>query len=200
MKRILTCLAVVLLAGTVSAQAGTFGVFGSYWDSDEADTAAGVGAVVGFNFASRITLEFRGTYFEDFTADEFATTFDVSVIPIDAGIHFDILPDKTVNPYVGGGVTYYLLDTDLGEIDDEAGYYVEAGLDFGGENIRFFVEALYRQAEGTVESGGTDADIDFTGITGNAGVIWRWQRRKTGRHPGPLRPAGRPSGRARGSG
>lgn len=174
MKRVLSCLAIVLLAGTVSAQAGSFGVFGSYWDSDEADTAAGAGVLLGFNFASRLTLEFRGTYFEDFSADEFASQFDVSVIPIDAGLRIDILKDKVVNPYIGAGVTYYLLDTDLGEIDDEFGYYGQFGLDFGGENVRFFVEGLYRQAEGTVEDSGNDADIDFTGITANAGIVWRW--------------------------
>ena len=174
MKRILACLTVVLIAGTVSAQAGSFGVFGSYWDSDEADTAAGAGVLLGFNFATRLTLEFRGTYFDDFEADEFATTFDVSVIPIDAGLRIDILQDKVVNPYIGGGVTYYLLDTDLGEIDDEGGYYGLFGLDFGSEHVRFFVEGMYRHAEGTVEEGGFDADIDFTGVTGNAGVIWRW--------------------------
>ena len=174
MKRILTCLAVVLLAGTVSAQAGTFGVFGSYWDSDEADSAMGVGALVGFEFADFMTLEFRGTYFEDFTADEFASTFDMSVIPLDAGLRFDILKDKRVNPYLGIGGTYYLLDTDLGEVDDEFGYYGLVGLDFGFDTFRFFVEAMYRQAEGTVESGGTDADVDFTGVTGNAGIAWRW--------------------------
>lgn len=48
-----------------------------------------------------------------------------------------------MNPYAGAGATYYLLDT---------------------------VEALYRQAEGTVEDSGTDADIDFTDNGGVAGL------------------------------
>ena len=174
MKRILPCLAIVLLAGTVSAQAGSFGVFGSYWESDEADSAAGVGALFGFEFAKAMTLEFRGTYFEDFTADEFASEFDITVLPFDWGLRFDFMKDRKVNPYIGVGGTYYFLESDLGEVDDELGFYGQLGLDFGFENFRFFIEGMYRQAEGTINNQGVDADIDFTGITANAGIAWKW--------------------------
>ena len=92
----------------------------------------------------------------------------------DWGFRFDFMKERKVNPYIGVGGTYYFLESDLGEVDDELGFYGQLGLDFGFENFRFFIEGMYRQAEGTINNQGVDADIDFTGITANAGIAWKW--------------------------
>jgi outer membrane protein W len=159
---------------SVPTQAGSFGAYGSYWTSDDADNSWGAGARVGFNFAKWLELEFHGTYYPDFGAEVFAQNIEVRAIPVDGGLKVNFLPGKMVNPYAGLGGTYYFLDTDQGDIDNETGIYGEAGLDFGKENARFFVEAMWRKLDTSVRVSSFDQDVTFDGIDWHAGVVWRW--------------------------
>ena len=59
-------------------------------------------------------------------------------------------------------------------IDNETGWYAEAGLDFGGDNGRFFVEGMWRKLDTSISLGVFDADTKFDGIAANVGVVWRW--------------------------
>ena len=159
---------------TAPAHAGSFGVYGSYWDGNDTDGQWGGGLRVGFEFLKWLELEFHGTYYT--TSEEIGgTDIDFTQIPVDGGLKFNFLPEKNFNVYAGAGVSYYFLDVDEFDIDDEWGYYADGGIEFGGKT-KFFAEVLYRFVQGTVEdpSSNSEEDIDFDNFAINAGVNWRW--------------------------
>jgi hypothetical protein len=149
-KRFVTGVVVAVLF-SVPASAGGFGVYGSYWDSDQADSSMGGGGKVGFTFVKFLELEFHGTYYPSFTTDV-------------AGQNVD----------VGAGVTYYFLSTDQGSIDNKTGIYGQAGLDLGSGNARFFVEALWRKMDTHISLSSFNRDATLDGFAANAGVAWQW--------------------------
>jgi Outer membrane protein beta-barrel domain len=198
MKTVLafTALALVSTLSTPAAHAGSFALYGAYWETDELAESAGVGARLGFSVAGDVVrFDLRAGYFPDLTED-FSTliedrratgALEIEAIPLEAGIAVNLGGDG-VNPYLGAGVSYFRLDSNLGEISDEVGYYGVAGLEFGrkGGGIGFFVEAIYRSIEGTVEVDPEDfeeipdievvedVDLDLSGFGVNAGFVWRW--------------------------
>lgn len=174
MKRYAMLLTLVLLCAAAPAYAGSFGVYGTYWDEGDVDPVYGAGARIGFNFLKWLELEFHGTWYQDAEVEDPSMTFDVSTIPIDGGLKFNLLPEGKFNFYVGAGFTYYLMDSDFGEVDDETGYYGDAGIEFGGDNTKFFIEAIWRDLDTTVDDPGGDIHVDFSGIAANAGLNWRW--------------------------
>lgn len=193
-NRALLILSLLALTCALPATATDFSIFGSYWDTDVAGNVAGGGVGLAFPFNDSWGLELRGTYYEELTDDPIANAFDsddpvfeeqgIQAIPVDVGLRWKF-PGESVRPYVSGGGTYYLLDSDFGEVSDEVGYYATLGADFGRrEGLSFFVEATYRNVEGTVELDPEDLDdiddIDVTdsanfeldGFGANAGLRW----------------------------
>jgi hypothetical protein len=172
--------ALAILAGP--AAAADFGVYGAYWNTQDADEALGAGAKVRLGRF----VELRGTYFSDVTADTEPERFDfeVSAIPLEAGLRFDFAEGSAFSPYIGGGASYIMLDTTEGDIDDEVGYYAVLGSEFGqrGSGLSFMAEAVYRNVEATVtedEDGFPDDVRDdvilrLDGLGVNAGVVWRF--------------------------
>ena len=162
-------LGVAMPAVGLAQSESTVGVYGSWWDTDEADDAFGIGA------KGRLGMfELRGTYYEDLTSNSIV---EVEAMPIDAGVAFNFAPDMAINPFVGAGVSYFLLDTNVGDIDDEVGWYAVVGGELGmAEGISLMAELMYRDVEGTVEDGGVTSqpDIDLSGITANVGAAWRF--------------------------
>jgi hypothetical protein len=200
--RSLKILAFALLAAVVAAPAfaGGFYAFGSYWDVSDLGSAAGAGVKLSIPMGAVVNFDLRGTYYEQYESDDF---FDrliddedspfrqnaVDVLPIDAGLSFNLSPRGNFTPTLGGGVSYFLLDTDRGSVDDEVGWYANGGLEFASQgSVGFFAEAIYRSATGTVESSPEDfrdvddiegidfddVDIDLDGFGANAGIVWRW--------------------------
>ena len=172
-NRIATTLAALALF-VVPAHAGSFGLYGSYWDADQADSSKGGGARMGFNFVKYLELDFHGTYYPSFETDVNGQMVEVKAKPVDGGLRVNLLPGGPVNPYVGAGVSYFFLSTDQGEIDNQTGIYGQAGLEFGGEGARFFLEALWRKMDTTVTLAAFDRDTEFDGLAANAGFTWRW--------------------------
>ena len=168
----LLALGAVTPAAALAQSETSFGVFGSYWDTDDADDAFGIGAKGRFGM-----FELRGTYYEDLTSD---SVIEVEAIPIEAGVAFNFAPDMAINPYVGAGVSYFLLDTNIGDIDDEVGWYAVLGGEFGmAEGISLMAEVMYRDVEGTVEDFSAaeftgSPDIDLSGVAANVGAAWRF--------------------------
>lgn len=181
--------AVLCLLAAVPASAGDIGLYGSYWDTDALGETAGAGIRFGFG-SGAVRFELRGSYFPDLSEDfdELVEDGDLDVgdfeikatVP-EAGLVINLAPNGAVQPYVGGGVSYYLLDTNLFELDDEVGYYGVAGFTLGGgrgSGAAFFAEAMYRSVEGTVREDDDeldeDVDIDLSGLAVNAGVRFRF--------------------------
>jgi hypothetical protein len=170
----------VVAAG--SATATDLGLHGAYWNTDQAERTFGFGAKLRFSF-----VELRATYFDDVTADvePESADFEIKAYPLEGGIVIQFLKNSMVRPYVGGGVGYYLLDTNLGDVDDEIGYYLVGGLDIGAPSSRvaFSFEGIYRNIEGSVRGELFDPDfdieedeidLDLSGIGANAGVVFRF--------------------------
>ncbi len=182
MKRHLM-IAIALLgfgAAAGPANATDLGLHGAYWKTDQADRTFGFGAKLRFSF-----VELRGTYFDDVTADvePESADFEIKAYPLEAGIVIQFLKNSMVRPYVGGGAGYYILETSVGDIDDEIGYYLVGGADIGAPSSRvaFSIEGIYRNIEGTVRGEffqdldlDEDVPLDLSGIGANAGVVFRF--------------------------
>jgi opacity protein-like surface antigen len=168
--------ALVLVVGPASAN--DFGLFGSGWNTKDADQGMGVGGKVNLG---RL-FELRAAYFSDLTADTSPESrdFELKAVPLEAGLAFKFADNERFSPYAGGGVGYYLLDTNRGEVDDETGWYAVLGADFKtSENLGFMVEGIYRGMEATVRNDDPsdvigDVDLDFGGLGVNAGLVWSW--------------------------
>ena len=175
-------LALALLFSTLVASpaaAGGFSIFGSYWNTADADAVGGGGVRFGIPLGSAVSLDLRGTYYEELKADPLARLGDldspfkkgIKALPLDLGLRVDFANHDVVNPYIGGGGTYYSLDSDSGNVKDEVGWYVQGGLALR----RFFVEADYRKVTATVRREGHVGDlqdhvnIDLSGVCVNAG-------------------------------
>jgi hypothetical protein len=189
LKGLLLTVVVVCLSFTPAS--ADFSLYGTWWDTDEADDAAGIGAGWAGGLGEVIDLEFRATWYEELTDEPLEDLFTgatpietgLTVIPIELGLRFNFARDSTFwNPWFGVGASYYLLDTDTGNIDDEVGYYGSFGAMFGdGEGADFFAEVGYRWSEATVTSFDVDQDnvldefdIKLDGPYLNVGVRWRF--------------------------
>lgn len=179
MKKTLLFAASALALLASPAMAADIGAYGSYWATEDADAALGIGGKVRFGI-----VELRGTYFSDVTADTEPESrdFEVSAIPLEAGLAFKFAEGTRFSPYIGGGAGYYLLDTTAGDIDDEVGFYAVVGTDIGSSSgLSFMVEGIYRSMEATVRGDldedpdvDEDVDIQLGGLGINAGVVWRF--------------------------
>jgi hypothetical protein len=185
---VLSALALFFALGSVAADAGVFGIFGSYWDTDDLGETAGGG--IKLAFGDRFRLRVAGTYYPDLSEDfdelvedgDIETgDFEVEATVPELGFTFNLLPDSPFEFYIGAGGSYYLLDTNRFGIDDEFGWYGLLGFEIGGgeDGPAFFAEGLYRDVEGTVTDVGDDVvedefALDLAGIAINAGIVFRW--------------------------
>lgn len=186
------------------ASAGSFSLFGSYWDTDQLDEAGGGGIAAAFGITpdDRLELEFRASYYEELKSNEFDRILDqiadddrtpfqevgVEITPLEAGLRFNFAPEAPLNFYIAGGGGYYLLDGSGGfEVDDEFGFYVGGGLMIGNpDGVSFLAEVIWRKIEGSVSNDpdrlddvddldfNNQVDVDLDGPAANVGIIWRF--------------------------
>jgi len=163
------------------AKATDFGVFGAYQDTKDLASGYGVGAKL--DFGRFVTL--RATYLGDVTANtrfSSGNDFKLRVVPLEAGLQYKFQPDSNFSPYLGGGASYFLLDTNRGNIDDELGWFAMAGADIKTQHsFGIMLEAIYRDVQATVrdDSNGntTIADrvnVQLRGFGANAGLVWHF--------------------------
>jgi hypothetical protein len=198
MKKVLATTTFILLCVTAPAAAANFQLYGSWYDPSDVDDTFGGGLAFGVPLgATPLQLTFRGTYYQELTDEPLRNLFDedepffaeesLEVLPIEATLQYNFADTGTISPWIGAGVSYFLLDsTRRGvEVDDETGWHVSAGSRFGQrEGVNFFAEALYRSTESTVRNEDEfpddefdivdEVDIDLDGISVNAGLLWRW--------------------------
>jgi outer membrane protein W len=108
---------------------------------------------------------------------------DISIVPLEAAASLRLpLLGKTLVPYGGVGVGYYLYDdSDLVEVDDGVGFFPVIGLEFRfgkekqwalfGEARWLFLSTDIESAEDEL-SDLDDEDIDGLGV--NLGLIYRF--------------------------
>jgi hypothetical protein len=176
-RRRLILLPLLLLLVSAPAAALDISVFASYWETDDVGSSLGFGGRVGFGerMQFQAAVSWYDTLEEDLLGAIEVVSFetDVDVIPVDLGVAFFLRRGGGI--YVGGGASYYLLDSDQLSLDDEVGYYLLAGIQFSN----FFIEAMLREVEGTAE--GVDlpdfdtssrVDLDLSGTSFRLG--WRF--------------------------
>ncbi len=183
-------LPILLLAGLLAspALATDFGLYGSYWDTDALNSTAGGGVKIGFG-SGLVRFEVRGSHFPDLSEnvnqliDDGTGRFKVRATVPEAGITLNFAPDRVFQPYVGAGGSYYILDTNQFEIDDEIGWYGLAGFHVGRADggPAFFAEAMYRKVDATIANDDASnpdingkVDFDLSGVAVNAGILFRF--------------------------
>lgn len=177
---LVTCGIAALCA--MPSHAGSFGLYGSYWDTKDLDHAFGGGIKTAFDLGPVVDLDLAATYFNNLSKSD---VFKIHAAPLDVGLSFHVPTDSGVRPYVGGGASYYLLGSNHGSISDEVGWYGKAGLEIGpraNSGAHFFAEVNYRDVSGTVkntehnlpESVSDKVKLQLRGPGANVGVLWRW--------------------------
>jgi hypothetical protein len=161
------------------AKAADLGVFGAYQDTKDAQHGYGGGAKLDFSF-----LELRASYFNDVTGNHplpLGGDFKLRVIPLEAGLVYKFAPNETFTPYLGGGASYFLLDTNRGNINNELGWYGVAGADIKTDHgFGIMAEAIYRSVDATVRDSGSSttisnrADVQLRGFGANVGLVWHF--------------------------
>jgi hypothetical protein len=192
-KRLLLGIFILALLSAAPAFASDFGLFGTYWDTRDADETFGGGVELNFAFGeSPLGLELRGTYYQQLSDEPVSALFDddegffveesLEALPIEAGLRYNFNPTGNVSPWISGGVSYIFLDisdVEGAEVDDETGWYAGLGSRFGQpDGVSFYGEVLYRATEATVQRERDDIDLEDTvnieldGVVVNAGVMW----------------------------
>ncbi|HEY8240598.1 MAG TPA: OmpW family outer membrane protein [Kiritimatiellia bacterium] len=180
---------------TATAQAGGFGVYGSYWSPADVDPGYGGGVKLTTDLTPELGFELRGSYFPDLSEDLSTPVgtvdTDLEVMAAEAGLRVAIpLQDASVRPYVGAGGGYYFMEVenegingvgeDTVDVDDELGWYLLGGLEVGlSDTLALFAEAQYRNFEATAQGDDLDeidgeVEIDMDGIGANAGFAVTW--------------------------
>jgi len=152
------------------------GVFGSLWEPSDGEDVAGVG-IRGRGGDGILYFEARGTYFEDISEDGLLFDRELSVIPFDLGIGLQSSAEEPVQFYGGAGITYYFIDMDNADVDDEFGYYFQLGAELViHEGFGIFAEGVWRHAEAKIDDDGDvdEADFDLEGSAVNLGIVFRW--------------------------
>jgi len=178
MKRTAITAAMLLLLASPAA-AGGVGLLVSYWSTSDADAEVGLGGMVEIDLNDTLDVEFRFAQLDGLSWPENAPVVDLEAFPVDIGLAYNFRGRGRATPYVGGGVSYVLFDTNVGEIDDEIGYYAVAGVDVAAANLFAVVfEVYYRDVDANLKGGGiaqfVDVPIDFSGPGANLGLMFRW--------------------------
>jgi hypothetical protein len=109
----------------------------------------------------------------------------IQVLPLEAGLRYTFSPGSHFRPHLAGGASYFLLDSDFGEIDDELGYFAALGGTVGDDQgPQFFFEGVWRKATAQVRLDPEDlediddvdvedeAEFDIDGFGANLGIRW----------------------------
>ncbi len=192
MKRIGVIAAMV--AGSLLMSAGTgraagFAIFGSYLSPADSDEMLG--------FGMRLTWIVNDHWDLDLTASSYDgdaaiaaipaaggllpdRISNIDVVPMDLGVRYRFGEGRRFHPYFGVGASWAQLRSEIGELDDEIGYYALLGAELGDEiGPRFFVDVTYRNLDGSIKRRGGSVSyqeaIDLSGPGINAGITWRWR-------------------------
>jgi opacity protein-like surface antigen len=176
----LAALMAVAAAVPMAAHAG-IGGFGTWWDSKDYDNMYGGGAKLALSLVGGFWIEARGSYL---TTTDYKSA-DISLIPLEALVGWELRLCDVIRPYVGAGVGYYLKDfewksewkdwKDEFKSKDCAGYFALAGVNLGlGADISLFGEAKYTLVgeDDKLEWRGSDVKekYSFDGLSVNVGL------------------------------
>lgn len=176
MKKLTVAIMAAALCSSLAYGSG-FGLFVSQWSPKDGEDTIGGGAKLEFG-GEPLALELRGSYFEaDVTGHD---DDSITLIPADIGLVVSVpLGDSPVSLHAMGGASWYFLDSDAADLDDEAGWYAGGGLRVEvSDGLALFAEAQYRSLEYTASEDDPDNlaknDVDFSALTYNGGLMFTW--------------------------
>lgn len=188
MKRAFLALGLLaLLAGP--ATAGGIGMHAGWIDTDQADNDVGYGLVFNFDVTPRVQIQLRGTDYRELTvkSSDAGTEgdFNFQATLLDLGFAYRFTKDgRKLTPYVGGGGSYYLLDStpdSTERLNDEYGWYGLVGLELPiHKRWSIYLEGMWRDAKMTIKGddlglrGPVDVGINLNGPQANAGFAFSW--------------------------
>lgn len=195
MKRAFLALALLVLLAAPASARGGIGFHAGWIDTDEADNDAGWGALFHIGVTQHVDIQVRATDFRELSVKPsggngspsivIGESFDFQATTWDLGFVYNFFKDgRKLTPYVGGGGTYYMLDStpdSRGRVGDEYGWYGVAGLDFPiGKQWAVYVEGMWRDAKMTIKGddfgldGPVDVGVNLNGPQVNLGLAFTW--------------------------
>lgn len=189
MKRAFLALALLALLAAPASARGGLGVHAGWIDTDQADNDAGWGVLFHIGVTQHVDIQVRATDFRELsvggeTVGE-ENGFQFQATTWDLGFVYNFLKDgRKLTPYLGGGGTYYMLDStpdSRGRIGDEYGWYGVAGLNFPiGKKWAVYVEGMWRDAKMAIKGddfgldGPVDLGVNLNGPQVNLGLAFSW--------------------------
>ena len=192
MKKRLFILTLASLTFVPTLFAGGPGVFGTIIRTDDFDESYGIGAKLDVDINDLLTVEVRTAFYDTLGKGlrigsvPFET--DLEIVPLEVGLAIDIPIADRLQPYIGGGLGWYILEADVAvagrrqeiNIDDELGFYAVGGLRLGlNPNLELFGEYQYRNVETTLSNDSfsnriQSVDVGLSGSSVNVGLLLRW--------------------------
>ena len=190
MKRAFLALGLLALLAVPASARGGIGLHAGWLDTADADNDAGWGLLVQFGLTQHVDIQLRGTDFRSLSVAASGSNgldkdFEFQATLLDLGFTYNFTKDgRKLTPYVGGGGTYYLLDStpdSNGRVGDEYGWYGIAGLSLPiAKRWDLYVEGMWRDAKMTIKGddlglgGPVDLGVDLNGPQVNVGLAFAW--------------------------
>jgi len=190
MKRAFLALGLLALLAAPAGARGGIGVHAGWIDTDQADNDAGWGALFHIGITQRVDIQVRATDFRELSVKpedaESENSFRFQTTAWDLGFTYNFFKDgRRLTPYVGGGGTYFMLDStpdSKGRVGDEYGWYGIAGLDLPvGKRWSVYLEGMWRDAKMTIKGddlgglgGPVDVGVNLNGPQVNLGLALTW--------------------------
>lgn len=174
MKKILLLAALVSFA-VLPLRAQVLGLevggYGSWWRPADLDKGYGGGAVVRGQFLEFLGVDVRAGYFS-------FSDPDVDMVPVEAGLMLRV-PIPVVSLFAGVGGGYYQFSGEKGfSLDNETGYFGNAGAEVTLGDWRFFLEWRYNVLEPEISKSGAGLvegkKLDFSGNSFNLGATYKF--------------------------
>jgi hypothetical protein len=156
-KRVsMTLMAALMLVGITGVAYGgetSLAGYATYWD----------GSVEGVGGGVKLRKKFLGFFSADVRASyvDFSNA-DTTVVPLEAtfmvGIPF------VLEPYVGIGASYYIMDSKALDLDNSTGYYGVLGVQFNLFVVGALAEIRYNEGE----------EGFMNGTSANLGLMLKW--------------------------
>ncbi len=164
-RSLLLCVVLSFLRAVPALAEGSADLYVMFHSHDQAGEVFGFGARIGWNVTPSVTLDFAATLLDNGEVQSTGFDGDLGADPLEFGARYFI-----GDFYLGGGVTYWVFDDALEDIDADVGFYGLVGYKWVPDNWGWFIEATYRDGEAEI----FDITIDVSGPGARAGVTFNW--------------------------
>jgi opacity protein-like surface antigen len=169
MRKLLLVFVLTLLVSVQGRASGLAGYY-SYLESDDFGDGNGFGAKLVVGLLPWLDLDTRAAR---------VSFDDLDLTPFEAALSL-ALPVGPLRPYVGAGGGYYRFEPDIGDSEDEYGWFAMVGVEAElAAPLSVFAEARWLSLEATIDDvvddvKSVDRDYNADGLGFNVGAMLRW--------------------------